>query len=465
MAKSVSTVSNLLHNSNRWGLLLAVILMLVTISTGCKFRPNANPGYGYANDENLIILKPLTPRPRPILGVHFNFADPPNELIFSMVQSAKGPVLATALRDVGAEDLRMSFHGYYSHLGTEATAKLKQESKLTNIFPWFPIELYINFIKTNNFTTVLGINIEEGPDVAVDLLQRFEKANALNLITSVELGNEPFLSPRPWTPEEYAEKSAAIITALRRFKVKFAIALIVGKDHNTPTRISGDEYCDRTLATLSRFIDLKTSDDLFGVIHLYSRGVTPEAINQLNAIVRKYSPIMKYQVTEYNIRLSLENNPHLTNAYAMEFARKLNRLIVNPDINGLWIHSFPYHSLNYWTDGRKSTVIGFYDKKLHGEALAPGWHLTPAGRVHKFYETWAWSGEILAFQERDNTQFWATRTKDQRIRIGILNDQNAHLDESISFQGHQFHVRIPPYSIACYDLDTTQELAELSLPY
>src|SRR5439155_22775801 len=121
-------------------------------------------------------------------------------------------------------------------------------------------------------------------------------------------------------PEEYAEKSAAIIERLRRYKVKFAVSLIVGKDNNMPSRLTGDEYCERTLARLSRLIDLKKSDDIYGAFHLYSRGVTSKAIDQLNSIVRKYSP-MKYQVTEYNIRLWFSKNPHLTNDYAMEFSR------------------------------------------------------------------------------------------------------------------------------------------------
>src|ERR1051326_5427006 len=101
---------------------------------------------------NSIELKPMeSPVKAPILGAHFNFADGPNEVIFEMVQPGKQAELAAALRSAGIEDLRMSFHGYYSHLGTEATARLKKETKLTNLFPWFPIETYISFIKKYRF--------------------------------------------------------------------------------------------------------------------------------------------------------------------------------------------------------------------------------------------------------------------------------------------------------------------------
>lgn len=411
-----------------------------------------------------IELKPSAPRPRPILGAHFNFADKPNEVIFEMVQPDKQDDLAAALRMVGVEDLRMSFHGYYSHLGTQATAKLKKETKLKNLFAWFPIEIYISFIKRYNFTTVLGVNVEEGPDVAFDLLSRFEKAGSLDLITSVELGNEPFLSERPWTPEEYAEKSAAIIERLRPFKVKFAVALIVGKDRNMPTKLTGDEYCERTLATLSRLIDLRNSEDVYGVIHLYSRGVTPEAIDQLNSIVRKYSPRMKYQVTEYNIRLWLSKNPHLTNSYAMEFALKLNRLMANEDIVGLWIHSFPYHSICYWTNGRQATVIGLQDDKLKSEDLTPGWHSTPAGRVHKLYRDLAWNGKILAFLEKGDEQYWAIDSAERGILIGALNADDSPLQREIVFQGRRIRIDVAAQSIACYKLDGVR-IAALSLPH
>jgi hypothetical protein len=409
-----------------------------------------------------MVQLPVTPlRPRPILGAHFNFADPPNALIFTMV--SRPAELAAALHAAGIEDLRMSFHGYYSHMGVEATAKLKEETKLTNKFPWFPIETYISFIKRYNFTTVLGLNVEEGTDSAIDLLTRFQRAQALHLITSVEFGNESFLSPRPWPPEEYSEKCVAIMQALRPFKVKFAISLIIGKVANLPTKMSGDEYCERTLRRLAELIDLRQTTDLLGVIHLYSRGVRPLAIDQLNQIVRKYSA-MKYQVTEYNIRLSLQGNPHLTNAYAMEFASKLNRLMVNPDILGLWIHSFPYHSLNYWTNGREATVIARQDEKLSGDDWRAGWHLTPAGRVHRFYREWAWNGELLAFLDLDALQYWAVVSPHKGTLVSVLNDRFQSLDQIVEIAGQQLQVHLAPHTLACYDLTTGKQVATLALP-
>ncbi|MBI4851494.1 MAG: hypothetical protein HY819_06850 [Acidobacteria bacterium] len=459
----VKKIKNIAPNLfNRFSLVSLLVICFFIVGINCRSRiytkskPEAN--------NKTVSLSPLTPRPRPVFGAHFNFADPPNELIFHMVMKDKRPILAKALRDAGVEDLRISFHGYYSHLGHQQSLKLREINKLTNAFPWIPIEVFISFMKDFGFTCVLGVNVEEGPEVAVDLIKHFEKAGALNLINSVELGNEPFLSARPWTPEEYAQKSAEIIKALRPFKVKFAIAVIVGKDNNGPTKIPGDEYCDRTLATLDPLIDLKTSDDIYGAVHLYSRGVTPVAIDQFNSIIRKYSK-MKYQLTEYNIRLSLKGNPHLTNAYAMEFARKLNHLIMSPDIVGFWIHSFPYHAINYWTDGRSATVIGFSDDKLKGEDLTPGWHLTPAGRVHYFYQSLVWNGDILGFYEQGDVQYWVINSPTKGKLVTILNDQKEALESTFSFEDKKLKVQVNPQQIVCYQLDTAKEIASLDLPY
>ncbi|MCS6884235.1 MAG: hypothetical protein RMM17_11685 [Acidobacteriota bacterium] len=418
--------------------LLASLLVAVGICTP----------FAFANGK--VELQASRPKPRPILGVHFNFADGPNEVIREMRRPDLHETLFSILRDCGAEDLRMSFHGYYSHLGPEATEKLKRETRLPNQFRWFPIEDYIRFIKRYRLTTVLGINVEEGPDVAVDLLERFKQAEALDLITSVEFGNEPFLSERPWPPEEYAERSAEIIRRIRPYGRKLAIALTVGKDRRNPLRIPGNEYTERVLKTLAKHIDLN-SDDLYGVIHLYSKGVSAKTVEQFNKIVRKYSK-MKYQVTEYNIRLWMSKNPHLTVEYALEFARKLNQLIVHEDITGLWIHSFPYHSLVYWTDGEVATVVGFRDPKL--KDLTPGWHLTPAGQVHGYYQKWAWNGSILAFLDKDKEQYWAVESPEGTL-ISVLNTRNSTLRKQLKFRGQTLRVEVPARSIVTYRLDGT----------
>lgn len=404
--------------------------------------------------DSRIVLRAIARRPRPLLGAHFNFADGPNEVLLEMRKPRLQDSLAGILRDSGIEDLRMSFHGYYSHMSPEATERLKKETRLSNQFPWFPIEDYIGFIKKYHFTTVLGVNVEEGPEVAADLLERFKRADALDLITSVELGNEPFLSDRPWLPEEYAERSADIIERIRPYGCKIAIALTVGKDRRNPVRIPGDEYSERTLRTLARRIDLKHSTDLYGVIHLYSKGVSPKTIEQFNRIVRRYSN-MKYQVTEYNIRLWMSENPHLTREYALEFARKLNQLIVHPDVTGLWIHSFPYHSLVYWTDGRVATVVGFSDPKLRGDDWRAGWHLTPAGRIHSYYQKWAWNGEIVAFLDKGKEQYWIVDSR-EGLLLSILNTRDSAVRREVEFQGRRLRVETPGYSVATYRLDGTR---------
>lgn len=47
---------------------------------------------------------------------------------------------------------------------------------------------------------------------------------------------------------------------------------------------------------------------------------------------------MRYVVTELNIRLSLKGNPHLTNKYAMEFARKLADVMSRSEIEAMYTH-------------------------------------------------------------------------------------------------------------------------------
>ena len=81
-------------------------------------------------------------------------------------------------------------------------------------------------------------------------------------------------------PEDYAERAADIIERLTPLGVRFCLPMTVGREAKTPTRLSDDEWNERMLRALTRRIDLKTRTDIFGVIHLYSRGVGPNAIGQ-----------------------------------------------------------------------------------------------------------------------------------------------------------------------------------------
>src|SRR5262249_27115592 len=132
---------------------------------------------------------------------------------------------------------------------------------------------------------------------------------------------------------------------LTPLNVRFALPLTVGDSHNTPTGLSDTVWNTRMLAALSRRIDLKRRPDILGVLHLYSRGVRGKSVDFFNKIVRPFAPNMRYLVTEFNIRLSLDGNPHLTNKYAMEMARRLADVMSRPEIEAIYIHAVPYHSV------------------------------------------------------------------------------------------------------------------------
>src|SRR6185437_16516795 len=114
--------------------------------------------------------------------------------------------------------------------------------------------------------------------------------------------------------------------------VRFALPLTVGRDNNTPTKLSDDEWVTRMLRALTTRIDLKQRSDVYGVLHLYSRGMTGRTVDGFNRVAKPFAPNMRYVVTEFNIRLGLEGNPHLTNKYAMEFARRVADVLSRPEI-------------------------------------------------------------------------------------------------------------------------------------
>ena len=400
----------------------------------------------------------------PILGTDMSFADGPHVLIEAWQNKEKGEALTAAFKSAGVKSMRFLPGGLYSARGPEATAAIKAENKLKNEYPWFPLESYIDYVTANDFTTVVGVNVEEGPDVAEDMIEKFIKLGLKSKIVAIELSNEPWLNPRPWMPEEYAARAADVIERLMPLGVRFALPLTVGKEKNTPTKLSDNEWNSRMLRALSTRIDLKNRSDIYGVLHLYSRGVRAGSIKIFNDAVKPFAPRMRYLVTEFNIRLSLEGNPHLTNKYAMEFARKLADVMSEPDIEAMYVHSVPYHSIMYWANGRKdATVIGQRDPRLKGEALSRGWHLTPAGRVYQFYSRLAWNGDVIAYKGGDKQSYWAVRSSDGHVIVTFLNDSDKQANKKVKVAAEEISLSVPPRSIASFDING-KEIERLSLP-
>jgi len=373
--------------------------------------------------------------------------------------------MAAAFRGAGLKSLRLLFGGLYSPRGPEATARVKAENKATNEYQWFPLEAYVDFLRSHDFTTIVGINVEEGPDVARDAIQSFIDRGLKSRIVAIELSNEPWLNHRPWLPEDYAARAAAVIEGLTPLGVRFALPLTVGRDNNTPTKLSDDEWVTRMLRALSTRIDLKQRSDVYGVLHLYSKGVRAGTMDAFNKVVKPFASNMRYLVTEFNIRHGLEGNPHLTNKYAMEFARRLADVMSRPEIEAMYTHSVPSHSILYWSNGRRyATVVGGRDEKLTGEAMSPGWHLTPTGRVYELYSRLAWNGDVLAYNGGGNQSYWAVRSSEGGMVVTLINDSNKATRKKANIAGREMTLIGPPRSIVCLDLNG-KELERLVLPY
>lgn len=377
---------------------------------------------------------------------------------------AKGRAMTDAFKSAGLDSLRFSSHGFYSHRGPEATTAVKAENKVPNEFPWFPIENYAAYIAANDFTSVLGINVEEGPDVALEMVERFIHIAGKKKLVAVELSNEPWLNHRPWRPEEYATRAADVIERLTSLKVKFALPLTVGTEKNTPTKLSDNQWNTRMLRALSARIDLKNRTDIYGVLHLYSRGVSADAVHKFNAAVKPFAPRMRYLVTEFNIRLSLDGNPHLTNEYAMEFARKLAELMAEPDIEALYVHGVPYHSIVYWSDGRRVLTVNRHrDLRITGEAKTRGWHLTPAGKVYHLYSTLSWKGDVIEYRGGSQS-YWAVKAQGGHIIVTMLNDSSKATKKKVKLAGREWNLSAPARSIVCFD-QNGRAIETLSLNY
>jgi hypothetical protein len=296
-------------------------------------------------------------------------------------------------------------------------------------------------------------------------LQKFIQRGLQSKIVAVELSNEPWLNYRPWQPEEFAARAADVIERLTPLGLRFALPLTVGDDNNTPTKLTDNQWNTRMLRALGARIDLKNRADIYGVLHLYSGGVRAKSIEFFNNAVRPFAPRMRYLVTEFNIRLSLDGNPHLTNKYALEFARKLADVMSRPEIEAMYTHSVPYHSIMYWSNGRKlATVKGQHDDRLTGEAMARGWHLTPTGKVYQLYSRLAWNGEVIDFRGGDSQSYWAVRATDGRVVVTFINDSSKPTKKKIKLAGRELTLSVPPRAIVCFD-QSGQSIEQLLLPY
>jgi len=439
-------------------LILILVMAGLPVPTGllAQSRPSSTSA-GIASFDN----KP-TSHPAPILGTDMSFASTPSPLIDGWMDKKAGDEMAAAFRSAGLKSLRFSSHGLYSPRGPEATTQVKAENKLTNQYEWFPFDAYVDYIAAHEFTTIVGVNVEEGPEVARPSVQKFIDRGLKSRIVAIELSNEPWLNYRPWLPEDYAARAADIIENLTSLGLKFAIPLTAGTDNNTPTKLSDNEWCTLMLRALSTRIDLKQRSDIYGVVHLYSRGMRGASIDAFNKVVKPFAPNLRYLITEFNIRLGLEGNPHLTNKYAMEFARKLADVMSRPEVVAMYTHSVPFHSVLYWSNGRRFvTVVGGRDEKLTGDALTRGWHLTPTGRVYELYSRLAWNGEVINYHGGDNQSYWAVKSSD-RLIVTFINDTTKAVNKTLA--GTNVPIIAPARSIVCVD-PSGKQLERLALPY
>ncbi len=401
----------------------------------------------------------------PLLGTDLVWAEAPHSLIEAWQNKEMGDAFYEILQRGGVRSLRFNFSAIYSPRGVEAVAALKAENKTTNVYPWFPFSDFSNYIAARDITAIVGVNVEEGADVAAETISKFTKDAGQSKLVAVELSNEPWLNHRPWLPEEYAARAADVIERLTPMGVKFALPLTVGDSRNTPTKLSDTEWNTRMMRALSSRIDLKNREDIYGVLHLYADGVRAKSVEFFNRIVRPFAPKMRYLVTEFNIRLSLEGNPHLTNKYGLELARKLAELMNVPDIEALYMHAIPYHSILYWSNRKGvSTVIGGRDKKLKPEDTTKGWHLTPAGRVYALYSKLAWNGDVLFYKEDGRQRYWAVKSPEGAVVISLLNEKNQAVSKRINIVGKNLNVTVPPQAVVCFD-ENGRELDKVLLPF
>ncbi|HEU4387244.1 MAG TPA: hypothetical protein VFV34_05570, partial [Blastocatellia bacterium] len=191
-------------------------------------------------------------------------------------------------------------------------------------------------------------------------------------------------------------------------------------------------------------------------------GVHARSIDAFNRIVQPFMPRVRYLVTEFNIRLSLTGNPHLTNRYAMEFAERLAELMARPEIVAMYVHGVPYHSIVYWANRRLATVVGQRDAKLPDPR--PGWHLTPAGQVYGLYSTVAWNGKFVALGGEEDQRYWAVESPAGQLVVTFLNNTGNRRSKRVKLGGVDVEINAAPRSIVCAD-GKGKVIESLTLPY
>lgn len=217
------------------------------------------------------------------------------------------------------------------------------------------------------------------------------------------------------------------------------------------------------LRTLPARIDLKNRPDIYGVLHLYSTGMRGKSVDFFNKVVRPFAPRMRYLVTEFNIRLSLDGNPHLTNKYAMEFALKLAGCD-EPSRNRSFVHALRPCSLGSLLvkrqevrDGRGRPRRQAHRRRdiagLASDADGKGLRALLAARVE-------WRGALVS--RRRQTKLLGGETR--RIVVTLINDTGKAAQKKASIAGREMSLSAPPRSIVCFD-QVGRAIDQLSMPY
>ena len=92
------------------------------------------------------------------------------------------------------------------------------------------------------------------------------------------------------------------------------------------------------------------------------------------------------------------------------------------------------------------TVSGYGDARLTGDAVTPGWHLTPAGRMYGLFARELWRGEIIDHTDAEGVQTWTVRWPDGTLRFGVLNAADVPLARSFKLDGVEVAVALGPRS-------------------